>query len=117
MVTKRCILIRKGEIRWLPKGDGSANVVLLILSLESLRNPTLNIAGHSRPSVAICNRSLLTRQLNKPKSLQSAGTRRVLSVPLELWQPKSQDRTAFADTLRPVEVLPVERSHLPYILM
>jgi hypothetical protein len=21
MVTKRCILIRKGEIRWLPKGD------------------------------------------------------------------------------------------------
>lgn len=52
-----------------------------------------------------------------PKSLQSAGTQRVLSVPLELWQPKIQDRTVFADTLRPVEVLPVERSHPPYILM
>jgi len=60
---------------------------------------------------------LRAKWIPRLKGLQSDGPRWALSVPLELWQPKTQDRTAFGDTLRPVEGLLVERSHPPYILM
>jgi hypothetical protein len=48
-----------GQIRWLPKGDvvGQRRFIHT-LSLASLRNSMLNIAGPSLPSLAICNRSL-----------------------------------------------------------
>ena len=45
-------LIRKGQIRWLPKGDVSGIAGSFTLASASLHNFTLNTAGLSPPEVA-----------------------------------------------------------------
>src|SRR5215510_4780146 len=52
-------LIRKGQIRWLPRGDVVGQRRFIMPCLASLRNSTLNTASLLAPPDPICNRSIV----------------------------------------------------------